>query len=186
MLNAISFLFEREDIPPEVPKYIMLYCLDTYDKRGESGKSGTSKMAMMFLANWLNQLSGAREFPILCRYLPGKDVSFGKNSEVVGTLQQGGAVVLRLWYDCWHYVLLTGQKGDCVRLFDPYYRKRPFKGSGIQMLSEPAANRRVTLETLNSGARGYYTLGEPDEREAVIVYNTRTRKTPEGTIEYFL
>lgn len=28
MQNAISFLFEREEIPPEVLRNIMLYCLD--------------------------------------------------------------------------------------------------------------------------------------------------------------
>ena len=31
LLNAISFLFEREEIPPEVIRNIMLYCLDCYN-----------------------------------------------------------------------------------------------------------------------------------------------------------
>ena len=30
LLNAISFLFEREEIPPEILRNIMLYCLDCY------------------------------------------------------------------------------------------------------------------------------------------------------------
>ncbi|MDR0904811.1 MAG: peptidase C39, partial [Oscillospiraceae bacterium] len=42
LLNALRFLFEREDIPPDVPKYIMMYCLDAYNSKGESGKNGTS------------------------------------------------------------------------------------------------------------------------------------------------
>ena len=34
MQNAISFLFEREEIPPEVLRNIMLYCLDCYSSEG--------------------------------------------------------------------------------------------------------------------------------------------------------
>ena len=30
MLNAISYLFNREDIPPEIIRNVMLYCLDCY------------------------------------------------------------------------------------------------------------------------------------------------------------
>jgi hypothetical protein len=186
MLNAVSFLFEREDIPPEVPKYVMLYCLDTYDHRGESGKSGTSKMAMMFLANWLNQLSNAKDFPVHCRYLSGKEVTVSENSEIVGALQQGGAVILRLWYDCPHYVLLTGVRGNSLELFDPYYRRRAFCCPGVEMRDTISANRRVSFERLNLGKRGYYTLEKPEEREAVVIFNANTRKTPEDTIEYFL
>ena len=48
MINAISFLFERHEIPPDVIKQIMLYSLDVYNGKGEFGKSGTSCMAMMF------------------------------------------------------------------------------------------------------------------------------------------
>ena len=38
MQNAISFLFEREEIPPEVLRNIMLYCLDCYSSEGVPGK----------------------------------------------------------------------------------------------------------------------------------------------------
>ena len=30
MLNAVSVLFEREEIPPEILRSIMLYCLDCF------------------------------------------------------------------------------------------------------------------------------------------------------------
>ena len=50
MLNAVSYLFEREDIPPEVIRNIMLYSLDCYSAEGVQGKSGTSRMAKMFLS----------------------------------------------------------------------------------------------------------------------------------------
>ena len=60
MLNALAFLFEREDIPPEAVRNIMLYCLDCYGSDGESGKRGTSCAAMMFLSNWLAGFTSPR------------------------------------------------------------------------------------------------------------------------------
>ena len=59
MLNAISYLFERKDIPPEVIRNIMLYCLDCHSKEGVPGKRGTSRAAMAFLCNWLNEYGEA-------------------------------------------------------------------------------------------------------------------------------
>ena len=46
MLNAVSFLFDREDIPPEIVRNVMLYSLDCYSAEGAPGRAGTSRMAM--------------------------------------------------------------------------------------------------------------------------------------------
>lgn len=54
MLNAVSYLFRRDEIPPELTRNIMLYCLDCFGEDGSTGRRGTSRMAMMFLSNWLN------------------------------------------------------------------------------------------------------------------------------------
>ena len=37
LLNAMSFLFEREELPPELVRNIMLYSLDSYGADGCSG-----------------------------------------------------------------------------------------------------------------------------------------------------
>ncbi|CAB1242230.1 Peptidase C39 [Ruminococcaceae bacterium BL-6] len=188
MINAIRYLFRREEIPPDVVKSIMLYCLDSYNDKGESGKSGTSGMAMMFLSNWLNQFGRVKGFPIRCEFLTGRDVSFGPNSRIVSGLQQGGAVVLRVRYQCWHYVLLTGVREQSFFLFDPYYRRNPFKAEGIEMIRNMPAerNRKVSIPLVESEGKGYYAAGPVDGREAVILFNRRTQKTPADTIEYFI
>ena len=77
MLNALAFLFEREDIPPEAVRNIMLYCLDCYGSDGVSGKSGTSCAAMMFLSNWLNGFGKIGRLHISTQYLSGPAVNFG-------------------------------------------------------------------------------------------------------------
>ena len=129
MQNAISFLFEREEIPPEVLRNIMLYCLDCYSSEGVPGKSGTSCAAMMFLSNWLNSMGNLGILPVKSRYLSGKEVYLGNESYVNDALRRGGAVVLRLFSDEWHYVLLTGEDGEHVYMFDPYYDQ---EGYGLE------------------------------------------------------
>lgn len=119
MLNALAFLFEREDIPPEAVRNIMLYCLDCYGSDGVSGKSGTSCAAMMFLSNWLNGFGKIGRLHISTQYLSGPAVNFGQNSRLRDALRCGGAAVVRLHFDGEHYVTLTGiDENDMVRVFD--------------------------------------------------------------------
>lgn len=47
-LNALNFLFERKDIPPGVINAIMLYSLDTFNRKGEAGKGGTTGLLLIF------------------------------------------------------------------------------------------------------------------------------------------
>lgn len=188
LTNAMSFLFKREEIPPDVIKHIVLYCLDAYNCKGEFGKNGTSGMAMMFLSNWLNQFGKVKKFPIHCEFLTGREVYVGQNSKIVAGLQQGGAVVVRVRYGCWHYVLLTGADERGIYLFDPYYRKKPFAIPQIEILTdEPTKwNRKVPFSILNETARKPYALGPLDTREAIILLNSETKKTQSETVEYFI
>lgn len=195
LTNAIRYLFEREMIYPDIIKYIMLYCLDSYNEEGEVGKRGTSASAMMFLSNWLNQFGQMKNFPISCEFLSGEDVYLAQNSKIIGALQQGGAVVLRLFLDVGHYVLLTGVKEEKVYLFDPYYEepddpnldKEYLSGDITFITDQPKyANRAISMQRLNRLSEGYYEMGPYDIREAVILYNRDTRLSPERTIDYFI
>jgi hypothetical protein len=195
LTNAIRYLFDREVIYPDVIKYIMLYCLDSYNEEGEVGKRGTSASAMMFLSNWLNQFGQMKNFPIACEFLSGEDVYLAQNSRIVGALQQGGCVVLRLFLDVGHYVLLTGIEDDSLYLFDPYYEEPDdpelddeYLSEGITFVTDQPkrANRLVSMERLNRTTEGFYEMGPLDIREALIVFNQETRLTPDATIDYFI
>lgn len=189
MMNAMSFLFSREQLVPEIVQHIMLYSLDAYNAKGEIGKNGTSRVAMMFLSSWLTQFGKACNFPIVCQYLSGQSVYLGGNSLLTQALHCNGAVIVRLNYGGDHYVLLTGQEDNQVSMFDPYYRKRSFIQSDIQLLeSEPfSRNRIVTADRLNAEEKqGGYALGPMEGREAILLFNQDTRLTAEKTIEYFI
>ena len=188
MLNAMSYLFQREEIPPEIIRNIMLYCLDCYGPDGACGKSGTSCMAMMFLSNWLNGYRPAGHFPISSRYLSGEAVNFQQNSGLRDALRRGGAAVVRGDLEGWHYVLLTGIQEDRVFLFDPYYRDGPFEGEDIQVITDhPAAyNRIVPTRYFERETREVYSLGPVEQREAVLLFNEHTQLTAEKTVEYII
>lgn len=188
MLNAMSYLFQREDIPPEIIRNIMLYCLDCYGPDGASGKSGTSCMAMMFLSNWLNGFGPAGHFPVSSGYLSGEAVNFRPDSSLRDALCRGGAVVVRVDFEGWHYVLLTGIQGDRVFLFDPYYRDQPFEGEDIQMITDhpTAYNRIVPTRYFERETRELYAFGPIDTREAVLLFNEQTKLTAEKTVEYMI
>lgn len=190
MMNAVSYLFEREDIPPEIIRNIMLYCLDCYGEGGEPGKSGTSRMAMYFLSGWLCQFARIKSLPIRTKYLSGKSVYLGRESQINDALHRGGAVVLRLIYEVEHYVLLTGEKDGLIYMFDPYYEDDSYQYDepDIQMVwNHPCQyNRLVPEKYFNREGTTTYALGPEPDREAVLLFNKETELEEEKTIEYFI
>ena len=188
MLNAINFLFEREEIPPEILRNIMLYCLDCYGSEGSPGKNGTSRTAMMFLSNWLDGFGQTGKLSVSSQYLSGKNVILRKDSQILDALHRGGVAVVRLYYEIAHYVLLTGEYEDNILMFDPYYETTAFPEKDITVtLDHPFSyNRIVPMSYFNQENHDIYAMGEADLREAVLLFNERTKLTAEKTIEYFI
>lgn len=187
--NAIRYLFEREEILPEIIKSIFLYTLDLYNNEGEYGKSGTSRMAMMFLSNWFNQFGIMKNFPICSEIVLDEQVWIRQNSKITECLQQGGTVVICVWLGpTKHYVLLTDIEEDYLCLFDPYDWDLPVDNDKIIKIDDnpKKMNRKVRLGVINDEGRGFYSLGEVEGREAMLLYNRNTRKTPEKSIEYII
>lgn len=187
LINAISYLFKREEIEPEIIKSIMLYSLDGFNKKGEAYKSGTTAMAMSFLSSWFNQYRRVKSFPIESEFLRPEEVYVSRDSKIGACLQQGGAVVARVMLGWWHYVLFTGIDDEYVYLFDPYYRKNPFKEEGVHILKDNPykMNRKVKISIINGTGKNNYAFGKKETRESLLLFNTNTRKTMEY-IEYFI
>lgn len=182
LTNAIRFLFEREDIYPDIIKHIMLYSMDSYNEKGENGKHGTSASAMRFLSDWLNHFGKMKNFPISCEFLSGETVHISQSDKIGCALRQGGVVVLRLFLEVSHYVLLTGIEKDSVYLFDPYYEEdddpelsKEYGDAGITFLNDQPkrANRLISIERLNRTGKSFYEMGPYELREAVIVFHER-------------
>lgn len=154
-----------------------------------TGKSGTSHMAMMFLSNWLKQFSRVGQLPVTSEYIAENQVHLGKGGRLDDILTRGGAAVVRLWLDEWHYVMLSGIRDGMVYMFDPYFRDTPYEDyPQVQVvLHQPFAyNRIVPADMFNTTELSLYALGPVEEREAVLLGNQNTLLTAEKTIEYFI
>ena len=180
-INTPFHLFDREEISPDILKCIMLYTMDTYNEQGQPCRHGTSAAAMRFVGSWLNQLAAVRSFPIQTQFLFGNDVTLSPDSEISQALLHGAAVVLRLFLEVPHYVLLTGISRDEVFFFDPYYEEEgtpefdaEYYAKGIRFIYDQpkCANRAVSLERINRLSHGYYELGEFSCREALLMFRT--------------
>ena len=120
-----------------------------------------------------------------CQFLSGAVGVGEKGSRSYEALNEGAAVVLHVFLEVAHYVLLTGIEGDKAILFDPYYEEEgtpefdaEYYTEGIFFINDQPkrANRAVTLERLNRFTKDYYEMGEYECREAVIMYNTSLKK----------
>jgi hypothetical protein len=188
VLNAVSYLFEREEIPPEIVRNVMLYCLDCHSLDGIPGKLGTSMSAMMFLSNWLDNFGKVGLLSISSYYISGEMVYLGQSSSINDALVRGGAVVVRLFYDEWHYILLTGIDDKYIYAFDPYYREAKFDDENVKLvLDKPFEyNRIIPIEYFNNTNEQLYSFAGVENREAVIIFNKNTEITAENTVEYFI
>ena len=188
MQNAISFLFEREEIPPEVLRNIMLYCLDCYSSEGVPGKSGTSCQCHDVSVELAEQHGESWDSPVKSRYLYGKEVYLGNESYVNDALRRGGAVVLRLFSDEWHYVLLTGEEGNMSTCLIRIMIRKDMVLMTYR-LSKIVRRAIIALcrgNIFNKIALNVYSLGPYQGREAIILFNKNTELTSEKTIEYFI
>lgn len=181
LLNGIRYLYEREEILPDLVKFIMLYCMDTYNEAGELCKHGTSAAAMNYMASWMNHFGEVRNFPIACEFFTGQEVVLAPGSRISRALEQGGVVVLHVFLEVPHYVLLTGIEEDRVLLFDPFYEElddpeldEEYSTDEIEFVldSPKKANRSVSIARMNRTTMDYYEMGDYSCREALIMYNT--------------
>ncbi len=185
LLNGIRYLFERENIYPDMIKFIVLYSMDTYNEEGELCKHGTSAAAMNYICSWLNHFSQMKKFPLQCEFYSGETVTFENGSPILKALKDGGVVLLHVFLEVEHYVLLTGIDGDRILLFDPYYEElddpdldEEYSTDEIRFITDQPkrANRSVAMERLNRTTRDYYEMGEYCCREALVMYNTEKPK----------
>lgn len=188
LLNGVSYLFEREEIPPEIPRNIMLFCLDKFDAKGGSGRAGTSHTAMQFLSHWLSGFGETGALAIGSSYLHGGDVTLAPGSYLRAALCRGGAAVARVDLGGWHYVLLTGADAGGVYLFDPYLISQNDFQPDIRIVDDKplAYNRIVPLNYFESTGLHPYAFGPYEQREAVLLFNSKTVEPEDQAVDYII
>lgn len=171
MANAIMFLFEREEIPPDLVRHIGLCTLDSYDRNGHCGMCGTTGAAIRYFGTWLNELRFSGLLPVESRFLDGKDVFFGRGSLLSDALRSGAAIVLHVFHSGGHYILATGESEGMIRAFDPYYRGNEAQRKGVVPVPDCPFSHNILIseQVINDTVQDFYSMGEINTREALVI-----------------
>ncbi|MTI14559.1 hypothetical protein [Sansalvadorimonas verongulae] len=173
-INALAYLFDRDDIPPLVIQKIYLYCLDTVTNQGELGH-GTTGLAVALLGNWLQKYRDDA-FSLTTSYLERDHFSVIDKSPLSDCLSRKGTALVRLHTgkNLWHYVLALSMDGEWFYCFDPCRRKQRSIVTGqVEYLPDAKEQqpnlriRRQWLDTLSNRKR--FCLGTLRERECLLI-----------------
>lgn len=170
LLNAFSYLFEREEIPALLVKQIHKYMLDQYDEDGNLGNGGTSRNATKKITTWITEYTKNNSFDVVCERLTEDKVNL---DNIFSCLKENGVVFARCWQTCEHYIIITKIKNKKVYVFDPYYFDKPYYDKDKQVkivFNKPFThNRVISVKRFFSETHKDFSLGPIDKRECVLI-----------------
>ncbi len=170
-VNALAYLYDREDIPVELLKSVYRFTLDVEGKDGIEGTGGTSRKHAELLAKYFIEYANKNdEFEINCKILYGKDVTLEKMKK---TLDDNGVIIARCWQDTEHYVLITKIDDNFAYIFDPYYLEEDYyvKDDDVAIVLHESFthNRIVKLERLFDESLKDFSLLEEAKRSVIFI-----------------
>lgn len=171
LLNAFSYLFEREEIPVELVKAIHNYTLDCYDSNGNMGARGTSREAINKLSHWITRFASQKKFGVKCNRLVKDEIKLDDLKECI---KNKGVIFARSWLiNDEHYIIITNIKNNNVYIFDPYYLDKNYYklNSKVRIVfNQPFRyNRVIKLNKLLAITREDFSLGPIETRECVLI-----------------
>lgn len=169
ILNAIMFLYKREEIPAQLVKVITKYSLDCYDENGNIGQGGTSREAVEKICFWLTKHVKDNYSNLTCEHLLNKDVKIEK---IEKCLDENGCVLFRTYQKCEHYILITKYDNDNFYLWDPYYLDETYYNDDTEVkidFNHPFSfNRIVSRKRFLSKNKKDFSFNLNDKRECVL------------------
>ena len=177
ILNAIMYLYKREEIPAELVKVVTKYSLDCYDKKGNIGQGGTSREAIEKICEWLTKHVKSNNYGLNCEHLLNKDVTIDKIKQCI---DNDGCVLFRTYQDCEHYVLLTDYDDNSFYLWDPYYLDEKHynndKDVKIDFEHPFKYNRIVSIKRFLSVNKEDFSFNLDNKRECVLFNKEQNSK----------
>ena len=170
-VNALAYLYDREDIPVQLLKAIYRFTLDVEGENGIVGTGGTSKKHAESLARYFVDYSNENdEFDIKCEILYGDDVTLDIMKK---TLNNKGVIIARCWQSGEHYILITKIDDNFAYVFDPYYLNEDYyiydEDVAIVLHESFTHNRIVKLERIFSESLKDFSLLEKDKRSIILI-----------------
>lgn len=171
IMNALRYLYDREEISPNVIKYIMKETLDQKGSGGEVGKGGTTTDATLKIANWLIE-SEENDMDMHITMLVGNEYSID-NPILINAIKHGGVAVLRVYQETEHYALLTKLDEEYAYIFDPYYFDISYydNDESVEIIKDRPFeyNRKVALKRLREDTNNDFSLVKRDDSVIIIM-----------------
>ena len=182
MLNALSYLFDRKEIPPFVVHQIYKDCLD-YDS-----SRGTSIRAIKDLGFWLKHYKeeGYKKFAVETKFISGSQVHLQKNSKIIRCINSNGVALLCVHSsrNNWHYIIGFQYEGGWLHCYDPSPRSKRFiSNDAVQFdlsAGQQEPNLRIHCDWLEKNFNKAknpddrkYILGNIDDRECLLLNRIR-------------
>lgn len=172
VLNALRYLFNRDEIVPEIYKHIIDISLDQSDINGEQGKGGTSTKAIEELCDWINHNASLKGMNILCKSLPKGECSI-YNKQLEETIKNNGVAILRVWQKSEHYCLLTKLDEDYAYIFDPYYFDIKYydNDDACEIITDKSFeyNRKVLKSRLAENSKNDFALVQGENQQIILM-----------------
>ena len=170
-VNALAYLYDREDVPIELIKAIYRYTLDVESEDGVVGKGGTSRKHAELLARYFTKYANENEnFKINCKVLSKEEVNL---EEMKNTVNNNGVIIARCWQSVEHYVLITNIDENFAYIFDPYYLEEDYyyddEDVAIVLHETFTHNRVVKIERLFDESNKDFSLLKKSDREVILI-----------------
>lgn len=170
-VNALAYLYDREDIPVELLKKIYKLTLDVKDSEGIIGKGGTSRSHAELLSKYFAEYANQNDnFDLECEILTSDkiNIEYMKNN-----LNRKSVIIARCWQDGEHYVLITKIDDIFAYIFDPYYLEEDYytQDSDVAIVLHEtfSHNRLVKIERLFDESKKDFSLLEKKNRSVIIL-----------------
>ena len=170
-VNALAYLYDRENVPVELLKAIYKFTLDVEGKDGIIGAGGTSRQHAELLAKYFVEYANKNDkFDIKCEILSGEDVSLEKMLKV---LNKNGVIIARCWQENEHYILITKIDDNFAYAFDPYYLPDDYytKDDDVAIVLHESFthNRLIKIERLFDESKKDFSLLEKSKRSVILI-----------------
>jgi hypothetical protein len=182
LINALSYLFNRGEIPPFVVHRVYKDCLDVECSRG------TSSRAVQDLGYLLSHYKDKRygKFAVESKFICGDQVHLRQNSKIIRCINSNGAALMCVHSNRgnWHYILAFRSEGEWLHCYDPFPRSKRFLESDAVKFIETTEQQDPNLiircdwlekkfnKTKDSDERKY-VFGCKNDRECLLLNRIR-------------
>ena len=161
LFNAISYLFDRENIDKNLIKSIYKHSIneDNLFKEQET------------VCNWGKKILSKKKYNLDLTYLEGEEV----NLKIIKDCMKNAACMIVHVYlnGKSHYCLATNIDANYIYIFDPYYLDEVYYDEErmVELIFDNpfSYNRKVNLKRFNSMTLSDFSLGPVDHRECLII-----------------